>query len=194
MNKKHDREQVLTTGLDLFWSNGYSNLGMNEICKTTGMTKGAFYNAYESKEKFFLESIELYGDMMEQSLQGLINEKGEKTSALQRLRGMYDALIGSQSDQKFRGCLVHNSMSESSAQSAHIRDITTKQFERALLVIEPLVKQAQNDGDLLKDISSQEITELLHTTLIGIATRIKGLQNVGQGKKTMTLLINSLRA
>ena len=52
MNIKHDRNKVLQLGVKLFWCKGYHHLGVDEICKTTGMTKGAFYNAFKSKENF----------------------------------------------------------------------------------------------------------------------------------------------
>ena len=68
MNIKHDKEQVLKTGVDLFWIKGYHSLGVDEICKLTGMTKGAFYNAFKSKENFLLKAIEVYGLAIEEFL------------------------------------------------------------------------------------------------------------------------------
>ena len=49
MNIKHDKENVLKIGLGMFCNKGYNSLGIDEICKVTGMTKGAFYNAFKSK-------------------------------------------------------------------------------------------------------------------------------------------------
>ncbi len=63
MNKKHDHNEVLKSGLKLICSKGYNSLGVDEICKSTGMTKGAFYNAFQSKENFLLKGLVVYGEM-----------------------------------------------------------------------------------------------------------------------------------
>jgi len=57
VNVKHDRNKVLQTATGLFCEKGYSALGVDEILKQTGMTKGAFYNAFRSKEAFLLETL-----------------------------------------------------------------------------------------------------------------------------------------
>ena len=62
MNVKHNKEEVIRKGLRLFWSNGYTAVGVDKICKTTGMTKGAFYNAFKSKENFLIEGLSVYGE------------------------------------------------------------------------------------------------------------------------------------
>ena len=36
----------------LFAEKGYEAVGVNEICKETGMSKGAFYHAFETKDGF----------------------------------------------------------------------------------------------------------------------------------------------
>jgi TetR/AcrR family transcriptional repressor of nem operon len=59
MNIKHDKEKVLKKGVELFWCKGYNNLGVEEICKSTGITKGSFYNSFKSKENLELEVKEL---------------------------------------------------------------------------------------------------------------------------------------
>ncbi|MFT5020997.1 MAG: TetR/AcrR family transcriptional repressor of nem operon, partial [Polaribacter sp.] len=87
MYQKHDKEVVIKKGLELFCSKGYNNLGMDEICKTTGMTKGAFYNAFKSKEQFLLATIAAYGDMTVSHLSQKLNHS--KAKAIDRLTAMY---------------------------------------------------------------------------------------------------------
>lgn len=99
MNIKHDKEKVIKIGINLFCSKGYSNLGIDEICKSTGMTKGAFYNAFKSKEQFLLTTISTYGEMTVTHLSNRLNINNSK--AIDRLLSMYENMFDIQSNNKY---------------------------------------------------------------------------------------------
>lgn len=191
MNIKHNKEQVIRTGLNLFCLKGYSNLGIEEICKSTGMTKGAFYNAFKSKEKFLLTTISAYGDMTVKHLNKMLNHKNNK--AIDRLLGMYDNMFDMQPDNNYTGCMINNIMSELGSTNEIVSKATAVEFEKFLSNIEPVVVEAQKDGDLIDSIDSSALTELLHSTFYGALTRTKSTREINHGKETMTLLINLLK-
>ena len=83
-------------------------------------------------------------------------------------------------------------MSELGGINRLLGDATATEFAHFIETIEPIVAEAQKDGDLNQNIHSRSITELLHSTFYGALTRAKSLQNFTKGKATMTLLINSL--
>jgi len=191
MNLKHDKEKVLKTGLQLFWSKGYNSLGVDEICKTTRMTKGAFYNAFKSKENFLLSSIRAYGAMNVKNLEKQLNHTNEK--AIDRLLNMYKNMFENQPKKNFTGCMVNNMMSEIGSSNELVVKATADEFENLLIVIEPVVQEAQGDGDINPSVDSKSVTELIHTTFFGALTRAKSTKNIKQGIETMTLLIKSLK-
>ncbi len=190
MNKKHDKQKVLKHGYDLFWTKGYASLGVDEICKSTGMTKGAFYNAFKSKENFLLEGLKEYGKASECAQKELLKSSGSK--AIERLQGLYDGLFDIQSKMDNRGCLVINMMSEMSIQNEIVRKATLAEFNNFIKTIQPTVREAQQDRDLRGDFDSKTLTELVHTTFLGALIRNKGLRSNKEGKKAMSLLIKSL--
>jgi TetR/AcrR family transcriptional repressor of nem operon len=190
VNVKHDKEKVLSKGIELFWSKGYNSLGVAEICETTGMTKGAFYNAFESKENFLLEGIKSYGDSSAITQQALLSSGGDK--AIDRLQNFYDKMFNFQSKMNYRGCLVVNMVSELSTEHPTVRKAVAIELDRFIANIEPIVREAQEAGDLKSDIDSVELTKLIHSTFMGTLTRAKSLKSNVAGKKTMKLLINSL--
>lgn len=49
------REHILKTSLLLFLQKSYRDVTMNEIVKKTGLSKGAFYHYFTSKEELFKE-------------------------------------------------------------------------------------------------------------------------------------------
>ena len=49
------REQILTVAYNLFLQKGYKEVSIQEITGSLGMTKGAFYYFFKSKEQLFQE-------------------------------------------------------------------------------------------------------------------------------------------
>lgn len=50
-NRKRD---FMETALDLFYERGYENTAIQDICHTMGVTKGAFYHYFESKDDIII--------------------------------------------------------------------------------------------------------------------------------------------
>lgn len=61
---KDSKEQILKTSLLLFLQKGFKEVTMNEIVKSSGFSKGAFYHYFSSKEEVFKEVIEVYFSQM----------------------------------------------------------------------------------------------------------------------------------
>ena len=59
------KELILTASLKLFLQKSFKEVTMKEIVTETGMSKGAFYHYFSSKEQVFEEVINFfYGDVM----------------------------------------------------------------------------------------------------------------------------------
>jgi TetR/AcrR family transcriptional repressor of nem operon len=193
VNKKHDHNEVLKSGLNLICSKGYNSLGVDEICKSTGMTKGAFYNAFQSKELFLLKGLKVYGEMTVKRLTAQLSFKNENPKAINRLIDLYDSMFDAQPKNNFMGCMVNNIMSELGSTNETVGSAASIEFGSFIEAIEPCVKEAQDDGDLDSSINSKTLTELFHTTFYGALTRAKSTKDHKQGKLIMQQLLNSFR-
>lgn len=193
MNKKHDHNEVLKKGLNLICSKGYNSLGVDEICKSTGMTKGAFYNAFKSKENFLLKGLIAYGELTVKRLTTQLSKENNKSDAISRIIDLYDSMFDAQPKNNFMGCMVNNIMSELGSNNKTVGNAASIEFNSFINAIEPCVKEAQTNGQLTNSIDSKTLTELLHSTFYGALTRSKSVQNHEQGKIIMQTLINSLR-
>ena len=177
MNYKHNKELVIKKGMELFWTKGYHDLGVDQICRETGMTKGAFYNSFKSKEFFLLTTIESYGVLITNHLQACLSTGKQK--AYDKLLTLYREMLQSQTENNYKGCLVNNMMSEMAASSTSVSSLTKSQFNEFVKTIEPTVKKAQQDNDLTKSINSTLLTELIHTTFFGLLTRSRSTKSSG---------------
>jgi len=193
MNIKHNKDEVLKTGLGLFCSKGYNSLGIDEICSVTGMTKGAFYNAFKSKELFLIEAILLYSKnnciRIQKQLQP---EKG--ITALARLETFYIDMLAQQPNVNFMGCFINNIMAELGANNEKVGVAAAKAFDEFIAAIVPSVEEAQQQNELKKDREANSIAELLHATFYGLLTRTKCTKNQLQSIETMRLLFNNLKS
>lgn len=177
MNYKHNKELVIQKGIELFWTKGYHNLGVDEICKETGMTKGAFYNSFKSKEAFLLTTIEGYGLLILNHLQNHLST--DEHSAFDKLLTLYKEMLQAQTENNYKGCLVNNMMSEMAVSSTSVSSLTESNFNKFVQIIEPTVNKAQQDSDLTNSIDSVLLTELIHTTFFGLLTRSKSTKTSG---------------
>lgn len=192
MNIKHDKEQVLKTGLGMFCSKGYNSLGIDEICKVTGMTKGAFYNAFKSKEEFLMEAIFLYAKNNVKRIKTQLQPSNE-ISAYERLLQFYIGMVAVQPKVNFMGCFINNIMSELGSANEKVGLASTQAFDEFIDAIEPTVKEAQENNELNNSLNPRQITELLHSTFYGTLTRAKSSKNYEQGINTIQLLFNNLK-
>jgi len=192
MNIKHNKEEVLKTGLGLFCNKGYNRLGIDEICDVTGMTKGAFYNAYKSKELFLIEAVLLYAKNNVNRIKAQL-QPSNKQSAYERLFQFYVNMLEVQPKVSFMGCFINNIMSELGAVNENVGLVASQAFDEFLDAIEPTVIEAQQNNELNKNLNARQITELLHSTFYGTLTRAKSSKNHQVGIDTMQLLFNNLK-
>jgi AcrR family transcriptional regulator len=54
------RNHILETATQLFSKNGYDATGVAEICQAAGVSKGAFYHHFPSKQAVFMELLNTY--------------------------------------------------------------------------------------------------------------------------------------
>ena len=192
MNRKHDKEKALALGIMLFGTKGYNNLGVEEICQSTGMNKGAFYNRFKSKENFLIQSIGKYGNNLEAYITGFF-QQDKSRKAIKKIENFYFTSLQAQPEYQFMGCLISSTMSELGSLNENISKIVVDSYEVYLDLIEPFVVQAQKEGDLTSKVSSRKLMNLIHTTFFGCLTQIKASRDVRKSTDVMKLLFSSLK-
>jgi AcrR family transcriptional regulator len=82
---EHEKEligaRLLEQGYRLFSAYGLKKTNIEEIAKAAGISKGAFYNFYESKETLFMDVIEQAEIRVRQDLLAVIDQPGPSPRA-----------------------------------------------------------------------------------------------------------------
>ncbi|WP_081429189.1 TetR/AcrR family transcriptional regulator [Petrotoga mobilis] len=81
------RSKLLSSGIELFGTQGYYKTDVHDITRNAGYSVGTFYLYFESKEAFLEEIVKIIGKMTRRFL--TINQKKQLNRAENELRGIY---------------------------------------------------------------------------------------------------------
>ncbi len=172
MGYKHNIEDIISKGTELFRKRGYNNVGINEILKECDIPKGSFYNFFKTKEDFAEKVIDTYGV---NSLKMIINALADNSaSPLKRLKQFYSMLIEINEKDGFdAGCLVNNFSVEVGGFNSTISNATNKSFNMWVSEIAKCVKKGQEQDEIINTIPADDIAEYIHAGLSGAFSRMK---------------------
>ncbi len=114
----------------LFHEKGYHNVGLAEICEKTQMKKGSFYNAFTSKESFYIQSLVLFTDKQCAYIEKILEANGKR--AIDQLLGFFTEMLQIAPKIEFSGCLINGTMSEVGALHPKIASSANEQYRRLL--------------------------------------------------------------
>ena len=97
---EESRQRLICCAAELFWKNGYSATGINEILTRTGLPKGSFYFYFKSKDELAVEVIAYYQSIILEHFQVLSVEKDWKDF----VNAAFDYLLNRTENQVFSGC------------------------------------------------------------------------------------------
>lgn len=80
---KNTKEYILLEAFKLFLEKGYDKVSMSELVSVSGLSKGAFYHYFSSKEELFRESITAH----------FFSALGEKLPSPKQGNSLVDSLI-----------------------------------------------------------------------------------------------------
>jgi len=140
------REQILKSAARLFREQGIGSTGVDSITASTGLTHGAVYSQFGSKEAITIEAIRL----------ALRGSRRAWLRAMER-RGrqkIFPAIVESYLSERHRdepgkGCLVAALASDISRQPRNVRDAFTEEFKDALKFLSGLV--SSDDSAITED-------------------------------------------
>lgn len=162
------RERIIIAATELFYLHGYNATGLDKVLKVAEVTKGNFYYHFKSKEALAIATLDWEFDLVSKDMQEkvLFNKTGDsKQSPLNTLFSLLEFLANKQKEQfstgHVRGCYFGNFTLELSTASQAVRDKVSHIFKQYLELIESLLVQAQNVGEISKVINPSEISPVI---------------------------------
>ncbi|MEM7172210.1 MAG: TetR/AcrR family transcriptional regulator [Pseudomonadota bacterium] len=170
-NAAETREKLLDTAIRLIWQSNYSSVGVNEICKQAGVTKGAFYHHFETKADLYVEASRHYWASMKLDLDQIYSPS---YSPLEQLDNLISLIIEKQhhesvdSQIEVVGCPFFTSAGQAGACENKIREAAVEMEGHVQKYSVALIRGLKADGYLNGDLDVEQVARLLHHFVQGL--------------------------
>ena len=123
------RQEILSAAARLFREQGIAATGVDSITEAAGLTHGAVYSQFGSKENITIESIRLALKDSERTWQWALKHRGERTI----LGSIVETYLSRRHrDAPGNGCVVATLAGDISRQPKTVRDAFTAEFKESL--------------------------------------------------------------
>lgn len=154
---------ILRSAIDLFSSNGYDATGVADICTAAGVSKGAFYHHFATKQSVFLEILERWLGDLDTQLNLVLNEAPDVPTALLRMANMIEAVFAVAGD--------HLPMFlEFWSQSSHDPEIwkaTVAPYRRYEVMFAAVIQKGIDEGSLLPQTDPHLVARAIISVAVG---------------------------
>jgi len=166
------RRRLLSAGLDLVHTNGFSASGVKDITDAAGVPKGSFYAYFPSKEAFAAAILNHYWSDIDDRILPILESKG---SAQQRITRFFSALADEHDAGDFLlGCLIGNLSLELGGSSEPVRAELVRILGEWDDALATCVRSGQEGPDEIRtDLQAEELASLLIEAWEGAALRGK---------------------
>ena len=145
------RQRIINSARDLFFARSYSEVGVQEICRTAAVQKGSFYHFFPSKRDLTLAVLDDLSIYFRHEVLG--KAFARDIPPLQRINRFFEILYTGQTETKatagqLYGCPFGNLACEMSTQDEAIRKKIDHFFQTAEHSIAETLAEAIAQGDL----------------------------------------------
>jgi TetR/AcrR family transcriptional regulator, transcriptional repressor for nem operon len=187
------KDKIIHDSLNLFSKKGFLSTSISDILEKSGTSKGGFYNHFKSKEDLFIAVLsEARKIWRERNLAGIdqIDRPVEKIiKLLENYRDRYlkDSL-------NFPGGCIFVTLSvELDDLRPHLGQELHQGFTRLKTMIRRLLDQAKDSGELKTDVSTEDVTEMIFSGILGASVMYGTDKSTTGLDRTMEALITYLR-
>ena len=157
------RRCILDEAALAFARSGYAGTSLNDVIAATGLTKGAFYFHFPSKEAL---ALEVFRSKQQEWAAKAVEAAGREERALEKLLAMTRAT-----------CDVHETdpaaravprlcwdLGEDPTLAPQMTPFLTNWFD----IVEDVLRRAQEEGDVRPDVDARALAEVCVASFIGI--------------------------
>lgn len=180
-----DPGTALSQVVDLFASKGYSETSMEDIVRTTGVSRYGLYGTFGNKRELFEQALEQYAEGMgKQSFLRLL----EPGATLDHIRAIFDERVADMCcPEENKGCLFIHTAMELAPQDEDLRGVLQRFMKRMSKAFAIGLDSAKGRGEVAEDVDVDAAGELLTSTMFGLVV----LGRTGFPKATLNSIVDS---
>ncbi|WP_162231272.1 TetR/AcrR family transcriptional regulator [Sunxiuqinia dokdonensis] len=173
---KHTKEHILKEAFSLFMQKSFKEVTMKDIVEKTGMSKGAFYHYFPSKEAVFKEVVDAYflagldtyfDNIPKDNLRNFIN------LYLQNLVDLIDSMKINFGLKDSKQGITYYSMSfDILRMFPEYEEFTAGQYKMELTKWEEVIANARRNGEIETSMSDSQLGKLFVVINDGLAVKL----------------------
>ncbi len=171
-HKEFDQEQVLEKALDLFWTKGYEQTSVQDLCGHLGIHRGSLYDTFGDKHALFLACLDRYSVMTDEDLYAILLKEGPPKK---QLESFFAKVIDDSMDNavKRRGCFITNTAMEVASFDPNVAKRVEARMLNAETSLYRFLLRAQQNGGLTGKSNLRELARFLLNTKQGLHVMAK---------------------
>jgi TetR/AcrR family transcriptional repressor of nem operon len=161
-----DPSTTLAQVVDLFSSKGYAETSMEDIVRTTGVSRYGLYGTFGNKRELFEQALEQYAEGMgKRSFLRLL----EPGASLAHIRAIFEERVAEMcSPEHNKGCLFIHTAMELAPQDEELRGVLQRFMKRMSKAFAIGLDSAKGRGEVASDVDVDAAGELLTSTMFGL--------------------------
>jgi len=169
MSSKSERtsQYILEKVAPVFNKHGYAGTSLAQITEATGMTKGAVYGNFESKETLALKSFNYSIRKLNKAISEVMDKEESPKGKLKALVSFYRGYP--KFSEKYGGCPILNVSLDSNHQNELLlnraQSVIVKMKDRLANIIE----EGKQRGEFRSDLNPEKYASLIFTQIEGSA-------------------------
>ncbi|MGE4568896.1 MAG: TetR/AcrR family transcriptional regulator [Bacteroidales bacterium] len=185
------KELILRTAFQLFASENFESVSMSRLEKATGLSKGAFYHHFKSKEEIFIQAMDM---LFFNTLEEVENEGNEEKPTVKygSFREFFSSRLPTITGIAMQAAALRDNSSHDfplfgimTTALRHYPDFALKAAEmemRELQIWKCELEEAQRRGELCKELDPLAVASLFLaiTDGVGIRAMLTGRQSLLQ--------------
>ena len=186
------RERIIHESLKLFSLKGFLSTSIDDILQAANASKGGFYNHFPSKEALFFEVLEEARRIWRERCLSGLDEIESPVGKIERLLENYRDQYLKDGENFPGGCIFVTFSVELDDQLPDLCREVNVGFVGLKALIQRLLDEAKESGELSKNSSTSAITEMLFAGMVG-ASVIYGVdKSTGSLDRSKNTLIDFL--
>ena len=162
--KEEAKARIVNAARVVFAKKGYHDATMDDVARQVGVSKGALYSYFKSKEDL-LKDISLQGH---QSLRNILTETCKFTNLEEALEEIYSKIT-----QQLRGNLhTHFEVIALSSHDPKIKRIVYADYQKDMAAVEAFVEEKKKQGVIRTDVDARVLAELFTALYMGTLTKL----------------------
>ena len=168
------KEHIIKVACKLFLQKSYKEVTMQELVKSTGLSKGAFYHYFESKEQLFLAVLEDYASVVihhyesysKDSFYDFFHDYANETKTYSKEYVKY--FISDEAEGQFN--MNYFSLAFDALKLfPDFRTKMVKEQQKELKIWIDVINSARKNGEIRSSMSDEEIAQLFIFSSDGFA-------------------------